>query len=92
MMRSLTPSLSEFFLTSHPRVTQFAVRVRDGAAKAIHTITSPLPSVPTDPSRALSGEDRENPIASCCVSLDARNTYTSLSCVAIFNTIYCKSS
>eukprot|EP00961_Rhodomonas_salina_P257496 3479831-Rhodomonas_salina.1 len=79
MMRSLTPSLSQVFLTSHPRVTQFAVGVRDGAAsKVIHTITSLLPSVPTDPSRALSDEDRENPIA--CVSLDARDEYNCLLC------------
>eukprot|EP00961_Rhodomonas_salina_P202991 2738887-Rhodomonas_salina.1 len=89
-MHSQTPYLSEFFLTVHPRVTQFAVGIRDGATKTLHTLTSILPSVPAVPSGALSDIDKENPVT--CVSLDARTAYNCMSRIAIFNTIYGKAS
>eukprot|EP00961_Rhodomonas_salina_P216354 2922392-Rhodomonas_salina.1 len=52
MMRSIANPLSDYFLSSHKRVVQFAVGVHDGAAKAIHSITSLLPSPPPTPADA----------------------------------------
>eukprot|EP00961_Rhodomonas_salina_P184995 2497935-Rhodomonas_salina.1 len=88
MMSSITNPLSDYFLSSHKRVVQFAVGVRGGAAGAVRSVARLLPSPPPAPADAdlLDEIDRSDPYV--CLSLDTRNACNTMSRTAIFDAIY----
>eukprot|EP00961_Rhodomonas_salina_P258349 3491874-Rhodomonas_salina.2 len=82
-MASVAQRLADFFLGSHLRVAQFRVGVKDGAAKAFHTICSMLPTYANN--AAPSQLDLASPTV--VVSLDAKNAFNAVSLAAVFNAI-----
>jgi hypothetical protein len=86
LMRFFSPALAEYFLHSHPRVSQFGIGVTDGAVKTLHTIRSLIPSTPSDPNTPIPPEDWDDPIV--VLSLDAKNAFNSISHRAMLDAIY----